>query len=192
MLQTLPNPCETIDPRVRRTRHMLHQALQQLLETKPFEKISVGDIAEQATVNRATFYDHYPDKFALLEGMASQRFQELLNRRKIVFDGTCPGAISAIILAMCDYLAGMPGRDCSDRRHMEKHFESALMAVVRETILHGLTQHHTAQAPELIAATLAGAIYGAVNQWLRAPARLPAEEIVPAIFALVRPLLPAN
>ena len=36
-------------------------------DTKPFDEISVQDIAEAATVNRATFYDHYTDKYSLLE-----------------------------------------------------------------------------------------------------------------------------
>jgi AcrR family transcriptional regulator len=170
---------------------MLHQSLEELLETKPFEKISVGDIAEQATVNRATFYDHYPDKFALLEGMAAHRFQELLNDRQVVFDGTCPTAIAAMVLAMCDYLAGMPGRDCRNRRELEKYFESALMAVVRNAILRGLSLHSAATSPELLAATISGAIYGAVTEWLRTANRTPAEEIVPSIVALVRPLLRA-
>ena len=58
--------CETVDPRIRRTRQLLQQALEKLLETKEFDKISVQDIADQATVNRATFYDHYADKSALL------------------------------------------------------------------------------------------------------------------------------
>ena len=59
--------CEQFDPRVRRTRQLLQQALDKLLQTKDFENISVQDIAEAATVNRATFYDHFADKFALLE-----------------------------------------------------------------------------------------------------------------------------
>ncbi|MGD1097474.1 MAG: helix-turn-helix domain-containing protein, partial [Bryobacteraceae bacterium] len=56
-----------LDPRIRRTRQLFHQALEKLLEKKEFDEISVQDIADAATVNRATFYDHYPDKFALLE-----------------------------------------------------------------------------------------------------------------------------
>ena len=56
---------EIVDPRIRRTRQLLQQALAKLLETKEFEKISVQDITEAATLNRATFYDHYGDKFAL-------------------------------------------------------------------------------------------------------------------------------
>ena len=73
----MADPChKTIDPRVRRTRRLLQQALENLLKTKGFEELSVQDIADAATVNRATFYDHYPDKFALLECMVAGRFNE--------------------------------------------------------------------------------------------------------------------
>ena len=60
---------ETLDPRVRRTRQLLQEALRKLLKIKEFDKISVQDISDAATVNRATFYDHYDDKFGLLECM---------------------------------------------------------------------------------------------------------------------------
>ena len=55
------------DLRIRRTRQLLQEALEKLMETKDFDKISVQDIADAATVNRVTFYDHYTGKFALLE-----------------------------------------------------------------------------------------------------------------------------
>src|SRR5580698_9098786 len=97
------NTCEVVDPRIRRTRLLLQQALEKLLETKEFEKISVQDITDAATVNRATFYDHYPDKFALLECMAGSRFNELLSARGVKFDGTCSSALRAIVLGVCDY-----------------------------------------------------------------------------------------
>src|ERR1700755_1000620 len=96
--------CEVLDPRIRRTRHLLQGALHTLMQTKGFDEISVHDIAEAATVNRATFYDHYTDKFALLEATVAGGFHVLLHQRNICFDGTCPSAAGAIILAACDYL----------------------------------------------------------------------------------------
>src|ERR1700712_4637873 len=102
----MTEPAEAIvDPRIRRTRLLLQQALGSLLETREFETISVQEIAEAATVNRATFYDHYPDKFALLECMVAARFQELLDRRGVKFGGGCASALKAIVLGVCDYLA---------------------------------------------------------------------------------------
>jgi len=65
------------------------------------------------------------------------------------------------------------------------------MAVVRGMILCGLKQHSPpgSIAAELIAATVAGAIYGAANEWVRMPNRCPVEEVVKTIFALVSPIL---
>ncbi len=170
---------------------MLQQSLEHLLELKSFEKISVGEIAEDATLNRATFYDHYADKYALLEGLVSSRFQQLLSERGIFFEGGCPSAIKGIALAVCDYLAGLPGSECPERRQFQKHFESALMAVVRGMILYGLHKHPRASgpSPELVAATVSGAIYGAASEWVRTANRCPAEEVVADIFSLVHPML---
>src|SRR6266567_9466143 len=104
--------CEVLDPRIRRTRQLLQQALENLLKLKVFDEISVQEIADAATVNRATFYDHYPDKSALLECLVASRFHQLLAERGVRFDGTCASALRAIALAVCDYLAGTPGQEC--------------------------------------------------------------------------------
>ncbi|MGG3884694.1 hypothetical protein [Brevibacillus panacihumi] len=45
-----------MDPRVRRTREMLWNALIALLYEKDYNKIRVNEIAERATLNRTTFY----------------------------------------------------------------------------------------------------------------------------------------
>src|SRR5258708_36223635 len=97
--------CEIRDPRMRRTRQLLQGALKQLLESKQFEDISVQDITEAATVNRATFYDHYTDKFALLEALIAGGFHRMFQDRSVRYDRTCPSAAGTIILAPCDCLA---------------------------------------------------------------------------------------
>src|SRR5580698_9452025 len=101
--------CEQLDPRIRRTRLMLQQALDKLLESKEFDQISVNDITEQATVNRATFYDHYDDKFALLQCLVGTRFHEMMAERQVQFDGTCGAALHTIALTTCEYLAHLQG-----------------------------------------------------------------------------------
>src|ERR1700752_1154789 len=104
--------CEVRDPRIRRTRQLLQGALRTLMQSKSFDEISVQDITEAATVNRATFYDHYTDKYALLEAMIAGGFHRLLAGRKVRYDGSCPSAPTALILAACDYLALTPSGDC--------------------------------------------------------------------------------
>ncbi len=80
---------EGLDPRIRRTRAVAADALFSLLQEKNFEAIAIQDIAERSTINRATFYDHYRDKSELVEDSISQRFNDLLLKRKVVYDGTC-------------------------------------------------------------------------------------------------------
>lgn len=178
-----------VDPRIRRTRLLLQQALEKLLETKEFENISVQDIAEEATVNRATFYDHYPDKFALLECMVARQFLGLLERRGVQFDGTCPSAIRGIVLGVCDYVAGVPGTE--RQRQLEPHLEAAVVAIVRHMMLAGLKQNPPQREAclEMIAATTSWAIYGAAKEWAKMPERIPSEEIADTIMTLVLPIL---
>lgn len=71
---------------------------------KEFEDVSVQEIADEATLNRATFYLHYADKNALLQAMTESRFRNLIERRAITFTD-CNGALRAIALGVCDYLA---------------------------------------------------------------------------------------
>jgi hypothetical protein len=48
-------PVNQNDPRVKRTRQLLQRAFVDLIHEKSFEAITVQDIAERATLNRATF-----------------------------------------------------------------------------------------------------------------------------------------
>ena len=95
---------------MRRTRQLLQGALLQLLGSKSFDDISVQDIAEAATVNRATFYDHYTDKFALLEspqqlaaftGCLAERSVQLRRYMPVGWGGIVAGSVrlSATICA---------------------------------------------------------------------------------------------
>src|SRR5580704_2065832 len=104
MAQLLQPETETTDPRILRSRRMLMESLSRLLTKKEFEDISVQEIADEATLNRATFYLHYPDKAALLQAMTDVRFRDLMERRGISFTD-CDGALRAIALGVCDYLA---------------------------------------------------------------------------------------
>jgi AcrR family transcriptional regulator len=185
--------CEVRDPRIRKTRQLFHDALLQLLGSKPFDDISVQDIADVATLNRATFYDHYTDKFALLEAMIAGGFHKMLAERSVRFDGTCPSAAGAIILAACDYLATV--RDCQTgcqrRSNVEALEDAAMIAAIRRVVEEGMAKHTS--LPEerhaMQSAAVSWAIYGAVKEWLNMPDRPSAEAIVPEIVALVTPLL---
>jgi AcrR family transcriptional regulator len=64
----LSEMAEKEDRRTKRTRETLVHALLGLIETKPYDFITVGDIISEANVGRSTFYAHYQNKDKLLLG----------------------------------------------------------------------------------------------------------------------------
>ncbi|HEY1966105.1 MAG TPA: TetR/AcrR family transcriptional regulator [Acidobacteriaceae bacterium] len=188
--------CEVRDPRMRRTRQLLQGALLQLLGSKSFDDISVQDIAEAATVNRATFYDHYTDKFALLEALIAGGFHRMLAERSVHYDGTCPSAAGAIVLAACDYLTTVRAAQggCERRSNVEALEDAAMIAAIRRVLAAGMEAHTRVPAERraMQSAAASWAIYGAVKEWLNSPNRPPAEAIVPEIVAMITPLLGAQ
>jgi AcrR family transcriptional regulator len=185
--------CEVRDPRIRRTRQLLQGALRTILETRPFEEISVHEIAEAATVNRATFYDHYTDKFALLDAMVAGGFHKLLYERNVEFDGTCPAAATSIIRATCDYLTIIREchPNCDGRTAFEPLIDAAIIGAIRRVLLGKPGNLHVPDAPlsQIAGTAAAWAIYGAARQWSLSPNRVAVDEVVPQILTLVLPIL---
>jgi AcrR family transcriptional regulator len=179
------------DPRVLRTRKLLQQALADLLDERDFEKISVQDIAEAATINRATFYAHYPDKFALLECVIARRFHEFLATREVQFDTTCDSALESIILAISDYLLHL--HEKSVEKQIQPHIELAIIRVVKRMVLFGLKKHGSegSVAPDMVAATVSWALYGAIKEWAQTPHRSPVVQMVRSVERLVKPIFEA-
>lgn len=185
--------CEVRDPRIRRTRNLLQGALRKLMNDKSFDDISVQDITEAATVNRATFYDHYTDKYALLDAMVAGGFHKLLDERKVSYDGSCASAAGPIVRAACDYLCEFHSSEdaCMKQTAFEPLIEAAMTNAMRRVLLCGVTPAASPSAfqPEMVATAASWAIYGAVKQWFNTNDRPSAEEIVPIILRLVMPIL---
>jgi AcrR family transcriptional regulator len=190
----LKGDCERLDPRIRRTRHLLQDALRRLLEEKEFDKVTIQDITEAATLNRATFYAHYPDKFALLGELIRVNFLELFAQRNVRFDGSCSSAFQSIILAVCDYLAEVQKSHSSNQHQFEPFVEATVIDQIRQILLEGFRSHPAERpiSPEIIAATASWAIYGAVKQWLNTPDRVPAEQFAGVAADLVQPIVMAG
>ncbi len=124
--------CQVRDPRIRRTRKLLQGALGSLMQSKSFDEISVQDITEAATVNRATFYDHYTDKYSLLEAMVAGGFHEFLHERQVRYESGCPGALTAIIQATCDFLAQVhSGGACERQNAFAPLMDAAIATAIR-------------------------------------------------------------
>lgn len=59
------------------TKQALANAIKELLEEQPFDKISVSDICEKCHMNRKSFYYHFRDKYDLVNWIFDTEFIEL-------------------------------------------------------------------------------------------------------------------
>jgi AcrR family transcriptional regulator len=184
LLQSAP---EATDPRILRSRRMLMESLARLLIKKDFENISVQEIADEATLNRGTFYLHYPDKNALLQAMTGIRFRDLIERRGISFTD-CNGALRAVALGVCDYLAettSCPGQLA------RIPLEGSIIPVVEGMFQEGISRHALAPGVDagMLATTAAWAVFGAARRWFQTPDRIPAEEMAARIERMIGPVI---
>ena len=61
------NIARKTDRRTIYTRNVIKDALLELLEEAPFEKVTVAAVCKQAEITRATFYLHYDNLTAVLD-----------------------------------------------------------------------------------------------------------------------------
>src|SRR3984957_16320579 len=187
MAQLLQSETEPTDPPILRSRRMLMDALAKLLMKKEFEEISVQEIADEATLNRATFYLHYSDKNALLQAMTGMRFRDLIERRAISFTD-CHGALRAIALGVCDYLAETTS--CPTQL-AQAPLEGSIIPVIEGMFKEGISRHGLAPGVDasLLATVAAWAVFGAARRWFQTPDRIPAEEMAAKIQTMVMPVI---
>jgi len=96
-----------MDRRQRKTREAIFSAFTELLSTKDFSQITVGEIIEKADVGRATFYSHFETKDFLLKEFCEELFCHIFDvenqehNHKHIFD--CDGA-NSVFLHLCQHL----------------------------------------------------------------------------------------
>jgi len=65
------------DRRVQKSKVAIKNAFLELMSEKNFDQITIQDISDRANVGRRTIYDHYMDKFDLLDKLIEEHINEL-------------------------------------------------------------------------------------------------------------------
>jgi AcrR family transcriptional regulator len=160
-----------VDLRVRRTRHLLQQAFMELMAEKDFQSITVQDIADRAMVNRATFYDHFVDKYALLTAAITDLFKKTLLKEVPDEFAYTTENLKRLIVTVCDFIDREHGHCSPKDQQLLLLFESQINSLVSEVVLGWVRQKPPEQLqhvpPDLIAASAGWALYGAVLYWCK-------------------------
>lgn len=185
-----------LDPRIKRTRQLLQQALMALMAEKSFQAITVQDITERATINRVTFYAHFEDKYALLEYNIREMIRQRL-RSEMPDDASFSSEnLAQLILTVCEFLTEI-GHHCPPpygqlEPLMEKQIKAELYGVLHAW-LAGLSPNKSNgyPTPEQTAMVASWAIYGAAVQWSQQERRDPATDFVQQVLPLIMAGLPS-
>lgn len=178
------------DPRVKRTRQLLLNAFHELGADRDLRDITVKDITERATVNRATFYAHFRDKDALMDSAFRGRIQSELSG---AFPPSAPLNASNLRLlcsVACDFMNTTVRRCPRTNGTFQPHSAVAVQEELSGFILSWIESQPTdarrrERAPRPLAAVLSWSLFGAAVEWVREPDTKSQDEIATQVVDLL-------
>jgi AcrR family transcriptional regulator len=179
-----------VDPRVKRTRQLLQQAFLELFAEKGMASISIQDITDRATVNRATFYAHFPDKYALLDSIVRELFQQMLAQHLPPAPVWNVQSLRALVRATFDFLGEFHHNCQPGDRQLDPLMERAIQQELAEVLLGWLKQAKVAgMRPgvclELVVSVISWAIFGPAVQWGRNERKPTASEMTNQVMLVI-------
>jgi AcrR family transcriptional regulator len=183
-----PNPKELeekLDPRVKRTRSLILQAFGELLAEKGFEAISVQDVTDKAEINRATFYKHFVDKYALLDYTIKDLFKKEIEKRTLDACHYTPENLRSLILAVCEFLSRLHSNCAQPHQQFESLVEGTIKKQIFALLSHWLEQAKSRIPAEIPATVATWAIYGLASFYSHSKQRPALEKFVEAALPLV-------
>jgi AcrR family transcriptional regulator len=168
------------DRRIQRTRQLLRQASIDVMQEKGFKAMSIQEVAERANVSRGTFYAHFVDKYALLESLLREEFQNLIRPLPPVSQWN-KNALHLLIRLLLENFRDVQ-RQCHPIGVIDPLIERILQEELAGLLLMWLKQKRRKEVRgkvpmETMAQTMSWAILGAALQWSLEPATMPSEQM---------------
>ncbi|WP_094605693.1 hypothetical protein SPSIL_040350 [Sporomusa silvacetica DSM 10669] len=183
------------DPRVIRTHRLIQDAFISLVREKNFNDVTIRDITERATINRATFYAHFEDKYALLESLVAETFMTFVVQRLQPQAELTAATLRSLILAVCDYHENLSRRcrQTSEAPLMEMKVKKELEYIVSNCLANSVQAVAGGKRLEWSAVMISHSIYSATCRWStdggKTSADALADEILPFLLAGLRTVL---
>ncbi len=159
-------------------------------EKRNIHSISIQEITMRATVNRATFYAHFEDKYALVMEWSRDKFQRALVCQLPASSTLQKETLQRLILAVFDFMALSRRYYRPSNRQFEQFYEIAIQQELYDFLLRWLKQAPAEiPLPEETIATAAQvtswAIFGPAAQWCRGDQSISKEVMAHDVLTIV-------
>ncbi len=159
---------------------VLADSLKELAKTRPIDKITIKEITDKAGVIRPTFYNHFQDKYELLEWIIRE---DLIEPAKPLFDnGLLREGLTFIFTAMENEKEFY---EKAVRLEGQNSFKEMLRALVMELIMQHMNQEGIREkfaydwiTPEAVAKYFSYMACGVALQWIENGMKVPIAELV--------------
>lgn len=181
VMQHLPK----IDRRIQRTRQLLMQGAQEVVQEKGFAATTIQDITDRANVNRATFYAHFTDKYALADAIIRQQFQQLLVTKLPPESTWERDTLHLLIQTVIELYGG-----CHPEEMLSQLIEKAIKEELTVILIVWLKQQKKDGTPwrvpiETVAQLIVWVILGAADQWSRTKITQSPEQITNDVLLIL-------
>lgn len=168
----------------------LAEGLKSLMTHMPFEKITIKDITDEANVIRTTFYNHFQDKYDLLDWIFYEYYIKPSNQ--LIENNMMVEAFRLMIRNMEKDKAFFLKATRSDQGSLnDVMFRSFRDAT--QKVLHSLDIDLKALNPlfteQLVAEYYANSITFAVTKWIEMDMAIPSDDVVDLFRKLTFPVI---
>lgn len=185
-----------MDRRIRKTTNAIKSALIHLLKTEPLDKITIQQIADTADVHRATFYQHYYDKYDLLD----QIEYEVLEKMRVNFNDKAKqlkalNSVEEAAIVFKEIPKAMLTMISEDIERYQVLLSSGRNHEIEQKIedMIELNLKHLLPHPDEIEgipfryfhAFVSGSMWSLMRRWIMDEQRLPIDEQVETIYKLM-------
>lgn len=181
------------DLRVQKTRKALVESLMQLLGERRFEDITVNELCERAMVRRATFYQHFSDKYDLFAYMIRELQRKFSEENEVNSDPHRPQTFYSGIFAYT--LDFMEENEKMISRILKSDVLPLLLNILSEQIEIDVRQKLIedekrgavlSESPDLLAPLFTGALVYTARWWISQKNRIPKDEVVRQLSDLAK------
>ena len=166
------------------TKKALAEALKEVMEEKPFSKISISDICERCDMNRKSFYYHFADKYDLVNWIFDTEYIAVVANDYQEFR-------IEVLLSACRYFYEnrrfyRSALQVRGQNSFLEHFHELLHTAGTARLEIVMEEQYIPQLPDFCVDFLVDGFTCAIVRWITEKDPLPPEEFVEYLAILVK------